>query len=155
MAAKRSASPIHVGCHSQNLRHKRNLAPIVSSAKQQRDPCSGPSTDIKELPEVRLGFPFYLIGQSNNGFFNRPIMACTQILVHRWGTEQGFRSWLADGLKQWFSFASGASHHQLYHLQSVEILTQAYRVPLLLSLHNWNWKRFKRDCITSNTYVCV
>ena len=108
MAAKRAASPTRVGCHSHNLRHKRNLTPIVSSAKQQRDPCSGPSTDSKELPEVRFGFPFNLIGQSNNGFFNRPIMARTQILVHSWGTEQGFRSWLADVLKQWFVVSSMA-----------------------------------------------
>ena len=70
MAAKRPASPTRVGCHSHNLRHKRNLTPIVSSAKQHRDPCSGPSTDSKELREVRFGFPFNQIGQSNNGFFN-------------------------------------------------------------------------------------
>ena len=125
MAAKRPASPTRVGCHSHNLRHKRNLTPIVSSAKHHRDPCSGPSTDSKELREVRFGFPFNQIGQSNNGFFNRPIMARTQILVHSWGTEQGFWSWLADGLKKWFSFVCGASYHQLYHLQSVEILTRA------------------------------
>ena len=64
--------------------------------------------DIKELREFRFGFPFNLIGQSKNGFFNGPIMARTQILVHSWGTEQGFRSWLADGLKQWFIVSSVA-----------------------------------------------
>ena len=26
----------------------------------------------------------------NDGFFDRPTMACTQIPVHSWGTEQGF-----------------------------------------------------------------
>ena len=33
-------------------------------------------------PEMRFGFPFILIDKST---FNRPIMARTQILVHRWG----------------------------------------------------------------------
>ena len=35
-------------------------------------------------------------------FFSKPIMARTQILVHRWGSqqEQGFRRCFADGLNQ-------------------------------------------------------
>ena len=30
-------------------------------------------------------FPFNLIDKSTMAYFNRPIMACTQILVHKWG----------------------------------------------------------------------
>ena len=33
-------------------------------------------------------------------FFNRPILARTQILVPRWGPEQGYRRCFADGLNQ-------------------------------------------------------
>ena len=38
--------------------------------------------------------------QIDSCIFNRPIIACTQILVNRWGPEQGFRRWFADGLNQ-------------------------------------------------------
>ena len=36
-----------------------------------------------ELPEERSEFLFILIGKSTVVFFNKPVMACTQILVHR------------------------------------------------------------------------
>ena len=51
---------------------------------------------LSKLLEVCFEFPFNLIG-----FFNRPIMTRTQILVHRWGPkEQGFWRCLTDGLYQ-------------------------------------------------------
>ena len=34
----------------------------------------------------------------NNGFFNRPIMVCTQTLYTDGGPEQGFLYWFADRL---------------------------------------------------------
>ena len=47
-------------------------------------PCSGPPTDSTNyVPEVRLECPFILIGKSTMALFNRPIMARTQIRVHR------------------------------------------------------------------------
>ena len=36
----------------------------------------------------------------NDGFFDRPTMACTQIPVHSWGTEQGFWRWLEGRVNQ-------------------------------------------------------
>ena len=38
--------------------------------------------------------------QVYNGIFKRPIMARTQILVHKWGQEQGFRRFFVDRLNQ-------------------------------------------------------
>ena len=40
---------------------------------------------LDELPEVHFEF---LNRQIDNGFFNRPIIAHTQILVHRWGPRR-------------------------------------------------------------------
>ena len=45
---------------------------LVPSAKQRRDPCSGPPNGLNELPEVRFEFPFNLIGdhdKQNKGLF--------------------------------------------------------------------------------------
>lgn len=39
--------------------------------------------ELSELPEMRLKVPFNLIGKLTTAFFNRPIPALTQILVHR------------------------------------------------------------------------
>ena len=36
------------------------------------------SNEVNELAEVRVEFPFKLIGQSTNSFFNRPIVARTK-----------------------------------------------------------------------------
>ena len=38
------------------------------SAKQRRNPHSGPPNGLIELPEVRLRFPFNLIGKSTMAF---------------------------------------------------------------------------------------
>ena len=46
---------------------------LVMSAKQRRNPYSGPPNGHHELPEVRLEFPFHLIGKSTMAFFNRLI----------------------------------------------------------------------------------
>ena len=74
---------------------------------------------LNELPEMRFEFPLILIGPKRtkwttgnafwisfnsawqkivNGFFSRPIMARTQMLVRRWGPKKGFRRCFADGL---------------------------------------------------------
>ena len=42
---------------------------------------------LNELPEERFEFPFILIGKLTMDFFSKPIMARTQILVHRWGPQ--------------------------------------------------------------------
>ena len=59
----------------------RNSAEILEVV-----PCPQWTQKITEKgPEGRFEFPFILGLQNNNGFFNRPVMARTQILVHRWG----------------------------------------------------------------------
>ena len=47
----------------------------VTSAKQPRDPCSGPLT---KSTSYRVEFPLKLIGQTTNGFFNRSFVARTK-----------------------------------------------------------------------------
>ena len=52
----------------------------------------------------------------NNGFFNKPILVHIQILVYRWGPEQGFQSCYTDRLKQslaclWCRLARLTSQH--------------------------------------------
>ena len=49
------------------------------------------------------GFANHPDCQIDNSSFNRPIMACysvKQILIHRWGPEQGFLNCFTDGLNQ-------------------------------------------------------
>ena len=60
-----------------------NEPQLVTSVKQHGDPPFGPSTD---LTDYHFEFPFNLIGKGQ-WLFNRPIIAHTQIQVHRWGPE--------------------------------------------------------------------
>ena len=53
------------------------------SAKQRQYLCSPPPVDSTNY-WMCFEFPFNLIGKSQNGLFNRPIMVRAQILVHRW-----------------------------------------------------------------------
>ena len=39
---------------------------LTPSAKQRRDPCSGPPNGLNELPEVRFEFPFNPLGDHDN-----------------------------------------------------------------------------------------
>ena len=43
------------------------------------------SNRLNELPEMHVEFPFNLTGKLTIDFFDRPIIARTQILVHSWG----------------------------------------------------------------------
>ena len=53
---------------------------------------------LNKLPESAFRISFILIGKSTMAFFKRPVMLRTQIRIHRWGSEQGFRRCFADGL---------------------------------------------------------
>ena len=55
---------------------------------------------LNKLPESAFRISFILIGKSTMAFFKRPVMLRTQIRIHRWGPEQGFRRCFADGLNQ-------------------------------------------------------
>ena len=66
--------------YSNSLRRRRNLT-SVSNVCEAASRSLFRTNGLNELPE----FPFNLIDKSTMGFFNRPIMARTQILVHRWG----------------------------------------------------------------------
>ena len=69
------------------------------STKQCRYPRSGSATDLTNyLKSVQISF--HLDWLIDRVLFNRPIMARTQILVHRLGPEQGFRHCFVDGLNQ-------------------------------------------------------
>ena len=60
---------------------------LVPSAKQRRDPCSGPPTDSTNYRKCVSNFPSTWLAITTNktkAFFNWPIVARTQIWVHSW-----------------------------------------------------------------------
>ena len=57
------------------------IVALISEPRRRRN-LFHVSNGHSELPEMRFEFPFKLIG-----FFNRPIMARTQILVHDVGAK--------------------------------------------------------------------
>ena len=63
---------------------------LVPSAKQRRDPCSGPPTDSTNYRKCVSNFPstcLAIISLATNKtkvFFNWPIVVRTQIWVHNW-----------------------------------------------------------------------
>ena len=69
-------------------------------------------------PKALEEFPEHLDWPIDNGFVNRPMMRPTQILVHRWGPEQGFWSCFADGLNK--SLVSSVAHAG-YYLQEIAL----------------------------------
>ena len=60
------------------------LSRLATSAKQCRDPCSGPQR-TQQITGSAFQIYFHPDWQIGNVFFDRPIMASNQILVHRWG----------------------------------------------------------------------
>ena len=60
---------------------------LVPSAKQRRDPCSGPPTDSTNYRKCVSNSPSNWLAITTNktkAFFNWPIVARTQIWVHSW-----------------------------------------------------------------------
>ena len=60
---------------------------LVASAKQRRDPCSGPPTDSTNYRKCISNFPstwLAIMTNKTKAFFNWPIVARTQIWVHSW-----------------------------------------------------------------------
>ena len=60
---------------------------LVPSAKQRRDPCSGPPTDSTNYRKCVSNSPSTWLAITTNktkAFFNWPIVARTQIWVHSW-----------------------------------------------------------------------
>ena len=67
-----------------NPRRRRNLTSVGNFCEAAPRFLLCAANGLDELPEGRLVFPFNLIGNSTIAFFNRPIMALSQILVHKW-----------------------------------------------------------------------
>ena len=60
---------------------------LVPSAKQRRDPCSGPPTDSTNYRKCVSNSPLTWLAITTNktkAFFNWPVVARTQIWVHSW-----------------------------------------------------------------------
>ena len=72
-------------CSKGSLRRRRNLTPVNNACEAAPRCLLWDPNGLNQLPEVRLRFPFNLIGKSIIAFFNGPIMARTQILLYRWG----------------------------------------------------------------------
>ena len=69
---------------SCSLRCRGNLTPVSNVCEAAPISLFWAPNGLNELPEVHFQFPFNLIGKSTMAFFNRPIMARAQILVHGW-----------------------------------------------------------------------
>ena len=67
-----------------SLRCRRNLTSVSNVCEAAPISMFRAPNGLNELPEVRVEFPFILIDQSAMALFNRPMMARTQIRVHRW-----------------------------------------------------------------------
>ena len=108
------------------------------SAKHCQDPCScsGPLVESTNKWKCILNFLSYR--QINNGFFKRPIMAHTQILVQWWGPEQGFWCCFADSVVSqlcWFNSCLVFRVNCLIHnfLQRDATTRSLYQQPIDLS----------------------
>ena len=75
-------------------------ARLVSSAKQRRYPCFGPTTASTNYRSISNFRSTWLANRQWP--FTRPVIACTQTLVHWWvaPTEKGFRHCFAEGLNR-------------------------------------------------------
>ena len=59
----------------------RTVTSVKTSVKQHWYHCTGPSKDSTNHRNCILNF----LSSNRNGFINKPIMAHTPVLVHRWG----------------------------------------------------------------------
>ena len=74
--------------YSQRLRY--NLTPVSNICKAALISLFWAPSGLNKLPERRFQVFFHPDWCIDNGLFNRPIMARTQILVHGWGPKQEF-----------------------------------------------------------------
>ena len=82
--------------------HHRIACVTVRSEKQRRYPCSGPQP-TQWITGSAFQISFYPDWQIDRGFFQKPIMACRQILaplVHNWRPRTEFQRCFADGCNQ-------------------------------------------------------
>ena len=74
--------PLNPHPRLQHRLRSRCTLTTACSFKQRRDPCSGP---LIELPEMRLEFPFNLIGQSSSTF----LTGKSWLFRESWYTAEG------------------------------------------------------------------
>ena len=79
---------------------------LVPSAKQRRDPCSGPPADSTNYRKCVSNFPSTwlaitsLATNKTKVFFNWPIVVRTQIWVHSWKSRTRISALFRDGVNQ-------------------------------------------------------
>ena len=64
---------------------RRCVNSLVTFSTHRPYPCSGSSTGTQRITGNAFWISYQPDWQIHSGIFNWPIMACTQILVHRWG----------------------------------------------------------------------
>ena len=77
--------PLWTSIWLYTLCHRCNLTSVNNVCKAGWRSLFWAPNGFSKLSEMHFQFPFILIGRSTMAFFNMPIMALTQILVHRWG----------------------------------------------------------------------
>ena len=90
-----------------------DITPVSKVCQQRRGPCSGSSTDSTNYRKCVL-ISFRPNWQVDNGVFNRPIMALTQILVHSGRPRTRISAPARRPTYQRFGFVCGAGYGCLH-----------------------------------------
>ena len=103
---------LHVAC----VTNRCKLTPLVTCVQVSNvckvvpRPLSWAPNGLNELPEMCFKFHFILIDKPTMASFKRPIIACTQILVHSWEPRTRILALCRRQTLPEFSFVCNARH---------------------------------------------
>ena len=97
---KKKFTPLPASQQRFSLRSRRNLTPASNVCEEAPISLFSAPKRAQEITGNAFRISLQHDWQIDNGFFHRLIMACTQILVHVWGPEQGCPRCFADRLNQ-------------------------------------------------------
>ena len=128
--------------------------------KQLWNPCSRSAMDstnyLKSVSNfLSTWWPYW------QWLFNRPIMARTQILVHRWGLEQGFQHCFADGLNHSLqkidscSFICGAGYSCMYTTTLWQLCENIILLYAQILFHNFATTMLKNVISYTSEYLLL
>ena len=89
---------------------------LVPSAKQRRDPCSGPPTDSTNYRKCVSNSPstwLAIMTNKTKAFFNWPIVARTQIWVHSWKSRTRISALFRRRSSPEFNFVCAQARHSV------------------------------------------
>ena len=90
--------PLPASQQRLSLRRRRNLTPASNVCEEAPISLFWAPKGAQEITGNAFRISLQPDWEIDNGFFHRLIMACSQILVHVWGPEQGCPCCFADRL---------------------------------------------------------